>query len=421
VKRASACRALGAAILVSHVALTVPAHAEDDGEKKADDVAAKPDAAEKKSSSGSNLVGRVSSETSLYSDTDGVTVATPTVAGSLENPLSEWSFGGRYLVDVVSAASADIVATASRRWREVRHAGNLDAAFKIGPIGVGANGSFSSEPDYVAWAAGGSLGLDFAQKNVSLVAGYAFGHDTIGRADTSFDVFSHIVTSHTVNAALTVVMNRDTIMALVGDFIVESGDSSKPYRYIPMFSPKVAPKVDAGASVDDVNRLRLFERPLEQLPTSRDRFAVTARLAHRFTSSTVRISERFYRDTWGLTASSTDAKYIFDIGQRVSLWPHARLHLQTPVAFWQRAYVANYTPGGKWDVPALRTGDRELGPLRGLTGGAGLQIKIGKESAPSDVVLTLQGEAIWTSYLDDLYVTQRVSGLGILALDWVIE
>ncbi len=36
-----------------------------------------------------------------------------------------WSVDGRYLVDVVSAASVDIVSTASRRWEEVRHAGSL--------------------------------------------------------------------------------------------------------------------------------------------------------------------------------------------------------------------------------------------------------------------------------------------------------
>ena len=78
-------------------------------------------------------------------------------------------------------------------------------------------------------------------------------------------------------------------------------------------------------------------------------------------------------------------------------------------------------PKNSKDVPALRTGDRELGPLRGLTGGAGMQIKIGPSSAPADLTLNLQGEAIWTSYLDDLYVTQRASGLGVVALEAVFE
>ena len=106
---------------------------------------------------------------------------------------------------------------------------------------------------------------------------------------------------------------------------------------------------------------------------------------------------------------------------RVSFWPHARLHLQTPVAFWQRAYVANYTSGGTWNVPALRTGDRELGPLRGLTGGGGMQIRMGPASSPADLTLNLAGEAVWTSYLNDLYITSRASGLGLLSVEAVFE
>jgi hypothetical protein len=170
-----------------------------------------------------------------------------------------------------------------------------------------------------------------------------------------------------------------------------------------------------------VNADRLQLKVREQLPLSRDRYALTGRIAHRFSSSTLRVSERFYRDSWGLTASSTDVKYIFDLGERVSLWPHARLHLQAPVSFWQRTYTATQTSTGAWEVPSIRTGDRELGPLRGLTGGAGIQIKIGPSASPADFTLTLQGETIWTSYLNDLYIENRVSGLGVLALEAVIE
>jgi hypothetical protein len=395
------------------------------GEGEAKDKESKGDAdsgsGEKEAPKRGNLVGRASSEVAFYTDSESVTVVTPTIAASIENPLAEWSIGARYLVDAVSAASVDIVATASRRWHEVRHGGSLDAAYKIGIVGLGASGSFSIEPDYVGWAVGGTLSFDLFQKNATLLAGYSFGHNTIGRGGTPFDVFSHTVLSHSINAALTVLVNRDTILAFVGDAIIENGDSSKPYRYIPMFAANVAATVPVGASIDWVNANREPERPLEQLPLSRDRFAATVRVAHRFSSSTLRVSERFYRDTWGLTASSTDVRYIFDIGNRVSLWPQARLHLQTPVAFWQRAYVANYTSGGQWDVPALRTGDRELGPLRGLTGGAGIQVRVGPDASPADWTLGLAGQAVWTSYLNDLFITDRVSGLGYLTVVAVFE
>jgi len=396
----------------------------DSSDKDSSDKSSSDKDKDKESSSGSkksNLVGRASSEVSMYSDTEAVTVVTPTIGATIENPLAEWSVSARYLVDVVSAASVDIVATASRRWREVRHGGSFDGSYKTGIVGLGATGSFSIEPDYVGWGAGATVSIDLFQKNATLLAGYSFGRDIIGRSGTPFDVFSHVVLNHTVNAALTLLVNRDTIMSFVGDAIIQDGDTSKPYRYIPLFSLSDANKVPVGASIDLVNEHRLNLRPLEQLPTSRDMFAGTVRLAHRFSSSTLRISERFYRDTWGLTATSTDVRYIFDVHPRVSLWPHGRLHLQTPVAFWQRAYGAAQTSSGQWQVPALRTGDRELGPLRGLTGGGGIQIRVGPESSPADFTLNLQGEAVWTAYLDDLYITNRVSGLGLMAVEAVFE
>src|SRR5262249_15595436 len=147
------------------------------------------------------------------------------------------------LVDVVSAASVDIVSTASRRWREVRQEGDFDGNVKFGDFGVGASGSVSVEPDYVAWAAGGTLSYDFAPKNVTVLGGYAFGHDTIGRSGTSFDVFSRVVVTHTANLALTVVVNKDTLLSFVSDVIFQEGDSSKPYRYIPMFTASAAAKI----------------------------------------------------------------------------------------------------------------------------------------------------------------------------------
>ncbi|HVY47826.1 MAG TPA: DUF3570 domain-containing protein [Minicystis sp.] len=384
----------------------------------ADDTAKPPP---KKPNGHGDLVSHASTEMSVYKDTDAVTVVTPTLAGRVENPLSEWSVGARWLVDVVSAASVDIVSTASRRWREVRNEGDFDASAKFGDVGISGSGSVSSEPDYFAWAAGGNVSIDLAQKNVTLLGGYTYGRDTIGRSGTPFDVFSRIVETHTVNAALTVVVNKDTLLGFIGDLAFQEGDSSKPYRYIPMFTRSVAAKIPAGASIDLVNKERIFERPLEQLPTSRDYGSLTVRLAKRFTTTTVRLSERLYRDTWGLSASTTDFKPIFDLGERVAFWPHARFHAQAPVAFWQRAYTAEFTPGGKWVLPRFRTGDRELGPLTGVTGGMGFQFKIGPNDAPADLSLTVEGETIWTKYLDDLYITDRVSALGVVGLEAVFE
>src|SRR5262249_50036137 len=159
------------------------------------------------------------------------------------------------------------------------------------------------------------------------------------------------------------VLDKATLFAATFTAVLESGDTSKPYRYIPMFSKDVADRVPAGLAIDAVNENRLPIRVLEQLPTSRQRWAIARLLAPRFSSSTIRAEERLYIDNWGLKASTTALQYLIDVHERVRIWPAVRANLQTAASFWQLAYVAKEDKSGAgFTVPALRTGDRELGP-----------------------------------------------------------
>ena len=90
-------------------------------------------------SSGGGPSARASTEVSAYTDTDAVHVLSPTVAGAVGDDVAGWSIGGSYLVDAVSAASVDIVSTASDHWVERRHVGAGSASFKGGPDRYAAN------------------------------------------------------------------------------------------------------------------------------------------------------------------------------------------------------------------------------------------------------------------------------------------
>jgi hypothetical protein len=362
---------------------------------------------------------RASFEIAGYNDSDHVTVVTPSVAVGIDN-VSGASLEATYLVDVVSAASVDIVSTASPRWREVRQAGSVSAGYKPRDFGVTVGGSVSREPDYLSYGGYATVTKDFNEKNLTLFFGYGFSHDTIGRCGddgtcTSFSVFSRQLQRGSFNAGTDFVINGTSLGSLVADVVIENGDQSKPYRYIPMFSPTVAPTVAKGASIDWVNANRLPERPLEQLPLMRQRFALTGRYAHRFDASTLRLEERVYRDSWGLLASSTDGRWIFDLGKRFALWPHLRFHVQTPVSFWQLAYVSSPAPA--WNLPAYRTGDRELGPLWTTEGGFGIKWYLGSAADPGKWALQLTADGMYTAFLDDLYLTHRLAGLAALGFE----
>jgi hypothetical protein len=125
--------------------------------------------------------------------------------------------------------------------------------------------------------------------------------------------------------------------------------------------------------------------------------------------------ERGYSDTWGLLASSTDARFLLDLGRRFMVGPHARFHVQRPVTFWKRAYVSG--PG--WDFPLYRTGDRELGPLWTATGGFSFAWRIGGAANPNSWTIAVNGDGMYTSFLDDLYILNRTGGLASLALEGV--
>lgn len=342
-------------------------------------------------------------ETMFYSDNFNTTVVSPAVFLSGENPTAGWGVGASFLVDVVSAASPDIVATASRRWNEVRYAGTLSGDVKIKTVRVGLNGAVSIEPDYTARSVGLALSTDLHSKMVTPTLAYNFGFDILGKAQTPHEVFSQDIYRHTLDAGVSLVINASTVVVVgaTGEFV--RGDTSKPYRHIPMFSSAVASQIPSGASPDLIASNRLPFAPLEQLPTERDRFALFGRASKRFERSTVRGDERVYIDTWGQWASTTDARYYFDLNDNIRLGGHARFNFQGPVSFWKRAYTATPMPDGTWNIPQYRTADRELGPMMGVTAGANFRASFARVLA-----LQLQVEGLYNQYFDHIYVFDRL-------------
>ncbi len=355
-------------------------------------------------------------EFTTYNATDIVNVVSPAVYLSAENPTSGWQIGGSVIVDVVSNASPDIVATASRRYDETRVAASLAGSYKIGPAKVGISGGFSHEGDYTGRGAGVNVSADFMEKRVTPALSYSFGYDTMGRTGTGWEVFSRDVMRHTIDAGVSVVLNGTTVGVVGGTVEIGVGDFSKPYRHVAMFSPDVAPRLPKGASRSVVAPNRLDLMPFEQVPESgRNRYAIFFRGAHRFETATLRGDERLYIDDWGMMATTTDVRFLYDITEPFRVGPHVRFHLQSPVSFWERAYTAELTSVG-WQIPKYRTGDKENGPMFGLTFGGSARYQLSELFAVS-----LQVEAIYSQYLDHLYIFDRLGVFTSTNIDMEID
>lgn len=357
------------------------------------------------------LTGRVGVEASAYLDSDATQVFTPVVFGGVASPLGGWKVNGSLLFDVVTTASADVVAGASPRWTEVRAAGAVSGSKTFGDVQATMRGAFSKESDYVSIAAGAGVAVGLFNKNWTPSLSYDFERDTVGRSGTSFDVFSHAVTKHTLDAGLEIVADRATIVQPMFTAVIEHGDSSKPYRLVPLFGAGTELPAGAPASAQ-VGRAG---KVIEALPGERLRFALTLRLLHRFAQSTLRAEERLYADSWGLSASSTDLRYLVDVSPALRIGPHLRFHAQSGAAFWRRFYLLTGSTEDR-SVPAYRSGDRELGPLYAATLGFGARVSLGKRLS-----LAPSLDGIYTRFLDALLIQHRVAALGSLTFEAEFE
>jgi len=419
-RRRSICIALGLwALFFGRGAPTVDAAAtsardetaprgEDDGAEVTFDAPAKPHA-----STGAAV--KASTEVSGYTDSDAVHVLSPTVAGSVGDSVAGWSVGGSYLVDAVTAASVDIVSTASAHWEEKRHVGAASADFKAGGTAVSLAGGFSREPDYLSIGGGGVLSWELMDKNFMPFLGGSYGHDLVGRHGDPQNTWP-VMNKVSVKGGATFVVDSSTIASLSVDGVFERGYLAKPYRYLPIVAPGVSAQLPAGASVDLVRSLNEFSVS-ENVPRRRDRFAFSGRLAHRWDGATFRGDERFYWDSWGLMASTTDVHVYVDLGRRFVVWPHLRGHAQRGVDFWQRVFEeVPASMGSAPGIPVYRAGDRELGPLYTLTGGFGLRALLGGD-VHNPISVSFQADLIYTRYLDALYITRRRALFGALSFE----
>lgn len=365
------------------------------------------------------FVAHASLELSGYTDTLDVHILSPAVRANVGSPTQGWNVGASYLIDVVTAASPDVVASASRRFNDLRHDVAVTGGYKPGNYGAQLSGHYSTEKDYISRSVGITGIGDFLEKSVTPSLGYAFTWNTIGRAGTDYDIFGNDFYVHDFTLGSTFLLGPTSLFVAGAEVQLEDGNQSKPYRYIPMFEPGVT--VPKGASPEEVNAKRLPTKPLEQLPLDRQRFAIAGRFIQRIGGrATLRIDERLYRDTWNIMATSTDIRYLVDLN-RFRVGPHVHIHAQTPAKFYRRIYGAILDRDGYASIPAFRTTDRELSPMFGITlGGTG---RIGLTSPESKLQLGvfLSADALYNRYLDSLYVKDRLAGYGTLGIEGDFE
>jgi tetratricopeptide (TPR) repeat protein len=365
------------------------------------------------------LVFRAGLEMAGYWDTIDVQVASPAINVGVESPTAGWNVGGGYMLDIVSAASPDIVSSASKSFKERRHVVNVTGGYKPGNYGIQGSGNISIEPDYVSRTVGLAATADLREKTITPKLSGSFTWDTIGRAPMSFDTYSKSFTTVEISPQSTFVLTPTSLVVIGIGYQIERGDQSKPYRTVPMFDATA--DIPRGASIAQVNAERLPVKPLEQLPTARDRYSLSGRWVKRYGNATLRLDERLYYDSWQMLATSTDARYMIDVSPVIRIWPHLRAHFQTAASFYKRVPRATVNSDGTVDLPAYRTTHRELSTLLEVTAGGGTRFTLSREGAKLQYGITASVDAMYTRYFSALFIQQRLALYGAIGFDVEFE
>jgi len=344
----------------------------------------------------------VTTDSLIYSDTDNVLVVSPQVAVHRKLDDEGGDASARVVVDMVSAASVDVVSHATERFSEVRTEADLGFSKSFGKLVPSLAYRYSHESDYDAHGFGVGLQRTVGSPDTTVAVGYDLSLDRVGYTHTPASVFSEHLQSNTLTASLTQVLGPKTLVRAIYTLSIQRGYMEKPYRFVPLFDAAgVAAAASDGVTLDlaTFDRYRLPLRPAESVPDQRIGHAVGIRALRYlgFLPGSLRLDYQFFADSWAVMAHTVEPSLSWKLTDSTLLVAYGRVYLQNGARFWRRAYVID------GELPRYRTLDRDLSDFYAITGGTRFQWKGEMLSAYADL------GASDTVYQDYMFLTSRVA------------
>jgi len=355
----------------------------------------------------------VNADLLLYSDVDSVQAYSPQLG--LKRSIDEdgGAVGGNVTVDVVSAASVDVVSHATSHFRETRVQGDVfvSKAFAGGDHLPRLGYRFSREPDYLSHTGSLSLTSELGTPDSVLALSYAFTGDTISRSGSPRDAFQASLFTHTASLGLTQVLGPRLLVRGVYTFTGQWGYMEKVYRHVPLFTPGALSTAQANGGVGWTNfdSYRSALRPPEEVPDQRLRHAFAVRGLAYFPAihASLRLDYQLYVDDWDMMAHTIEPGLRAVVRRRWEVGGWVRVYRQRGAYFWRRTYETN---AAETQIPELRSADRDLSPYTALTLGARLAYR------GEGWRVYGEASAVQTLYDDFLYrdtLTAMVFQLGV--------
>jgi len=332
---------------------------------------------------------RADARAGVYHDSDSTTVGTATTAvrGTIEDRVT---LKGRYLADIISSASVDVISAATGRFDEVRHEAEGGVSYADGTNTVNATYIYSIENDWSSHTVAAGLGRDFFDHQVTLGLGGRFVLNAIERQDD--DNFSEGLLVGTGTASAAVVLTPEDLISFAYSFTYASGFQSSPYRFAYLDSP-------TGLTIGVP----------ERHPDRRMRHALAVRHNHYlFKNAALRSHGRAYYDDWGIVSGTVGTEFVvgfppLEIGARV------RGYLQGAAVFYESVYE---------QPRRYMTADRELGAFTDVFAGGLIALRHDFNAAVEMLEAEIRVDGCYFKYFDFPRLPQRTGltaelGLGI--------
>ena len=352
---------------------------------------------------------RLAADTLFYSDDNGVVVVSPQTSVRYRLDEDGGEVWARGVVDVVSAASVDVVAQATRGFSEVRTEAGLGISKDFDGQLPSLSYRVSVEPDYVSH--GGHVGWQTAlgTPDSVLAAGYSATFDTIGRHGTPFDNFSATLLTHAVDLSYTQVLSERWLLRLAYVLTVQEGYLEKPYRYVPLFLEGTPGTQQLTLATFDA--ARLAGRPPENVPDERLRHAIALRLVGFLApiDAALHFDWQLYGDSWRVFATAVQPALHMQLSETVRLIALARFYHQSDASFWRREYTVSSADV----VPTWRSVDRDLSSYTTLS--LGLRVEW---DVSDPLMLYLDARPAYTAYHNFMFLDHLSSLVVQGGLRW---
>jgi hypothetical protein len=244
----------------------------------------------------------------IYQDSDHTTILTAS-AGATGTIDDRYRVGARYLVDVVSSASVDVVSQATGTFHDVRHDISASGGYDDRSRSLIAGYSFSTENDWTSHNVSLAGSHALLEQNLTLSGSLAFQTNAITRANSIG--FEESLKSYLANLAASYTLSERDLVQVALASALHEGFQSSPYRY---------------RTIDDVSEERF-------------RQALVLRHHHYFTGEwALRNHARFYADTYGVESLTVGSEAAWE--RTPFEWSLAlRGYGQTGARFYREQYT----------------------------------------------------------------------------------